>query len=52
MTFTGMDLFESAVSFIIGIVGGYLLRRGHKTGDSGQMLWGGILLLVSTWMFW
>jgi hypothetical protein len=52
MNISGMDLVKGAISSLVGMVGFWMLMRGKKTQDTSLMIKGGVLLVLSTWMFW
>jgi drug/metabolite transporter superfamily protein YnfA len=50
MDFT--SILKMAVSTLMGFIGGYLLfYLGRKTQNSRMMVIGGILLVLSYWLF-
>jgi hypothetical protein len=43
--------FELLGSLVVGAIGLFMLLRGKKTADTRQMVWGGILLVLSYLLF-
>jgi hypothetical protein len=43
--------FKILGSFIVGMVGLFMLIRGKKTQNTGLMIWGAVLLLLSYLLF-
>ncbi len=46
-----MMLLETVASFIVGTVGTFMLIRGKKKSDPKLMVWGGILIVASYFLF-
>jgi hypothetical protein len=46
-----MIWLETAASFIMGTIGTYMLYRGKKTQEPKMMLWGGLLIVLSYFLF-
>lgn len=46
-----MIWLETALSFAMGTIGGYLLYRGKKIQNPKMMLWGGVLIVLSYFLF-
>lgn len=42
---------KTLASFIMGVIGFYMLIRGKKTANPNMMVWGGVLLVLSYWLF-
>jgi len=46
-----MVWLETALSFIMGIVGAYLMYRGKKIQEPKMIIWGGVLIVLSYFVF-
>ncbi len=46
-----MFWLETALSVLMGTIGGYLLYRGKKIQEPKMMLWGGVLIVLSYFLF-
>ena len=46
-----MNILNTILSFVVGIAGGYMLVRGKKTQNISLMVWGGVLIVASYWLF-
>lgn len=46
-----MIILETIVSFIVGTAGIYMLIRGKKKADTKLMVWGGVLIVASYFLF-
>jgi len=46
-----MIWFETALSFAMGTIGAYLLYRGKKIQEPKMMLLGGVLIVLSYFLF-
>lgn len=46
-----MMWLEFAASAIMGLVGSYFLYRGKKIQEPKMMLWGGVLIVLSYFLF-
>ena len=38
-------------SLVLGTAGIYMLIRGKKTANPSLMVWGGVLIVLSYWLF-
>jgi len=46
-----MMILETIASFIMGTIGTFMLIRGKKKGEPKLMIWGGILIVASYFLF-
>jgi hypothetical protein len=46
-----MMLLETVASFIVGTIGTFMLIRGKKKADTKLMIWGGVLIVASYFLF-
>ena len=46
-----MIWLETASSFIMGTIGAYMMYRGKKIQDSKMIIWGGVLIVLSYFLF-
>jgi hypothetical protein len=46
-----MILLETVASFIVGTIGTFMLIRGKKKADTKLMIWGGVLIVASYFLF-
>jgi hypothetical protein len=44
-------MISMIVSLILGLLGGFFLLRGKKTQNVSMMLVGGLLIVLSYWLF-
>ena len=42
---------ETALSILMGTIGAYMLYRGKKTMEPKMMIWGGVLIVLSYFLF-
>jgi thiol:disulfide interchange protein len=46
-----MEIFKGFVSFLMGTIGAWMMWRGKKTMQPKMILWGGVLIVLSYWLF-
>ena len=46
-----MVWLETAASLIMGTIGTWMLLRGKKKMDTKMMIWGGVLIVLSYFLF-
>jgi hypothetical protein len=46
-----VSLFKTIASIAVGTIGAYLLYRGKKIAEPKMMIWGGVLIVLSYWLF-
>jgi hypothetical protein len=46
-----MIWLETAASFILGTIGAYLMYRGKKIQNVKMIVWGGVLIVLSYFLF-
>ncbi len=46
-----MSMFKILGSFVMGTIGMYMLYRGKKTQNVSMMVWGGVLIVLSYFLF-
>ena len=46
-----MELAKTIASFIMGTFGTWMLWRGKKKMDTKMMIWGGVLIVLSYFLF-
>ncbi len=46
-----MTIFLTLVSFAMGTIGTYMLVRGKKIQNPKMMIWGGVLIVLSYFLF-
>ncbi len=46
-----MEILKTIISFAMGTFGAWMMWRGKKLMDTKMMIWGGVLIVLSYWMF-
>ncbi len=46
-----MEILKGFASFLMGTIGAWMMWRGKKTMQPKMILWGGILIVLSYWIF-
>ncbi len=46
-----MVWLETAASFIMGTIGAYMMYRGKKIQNVKMIVWGGVLIVLSYFLF-
>jgi len=46
-----MIWLETAASILMGTIGGYMMYRGKKIQQPKMIIWSGVLILLSWWLF-
>ena len=46
-----MEALKIIASFIMGVLGGYFMYRGKKTQNVSMIVWGGVLIVLSYFLF-
>jgi len=46
-----MEILKTFISFLLGTVGAWMMWRGKKIMNTRMIVWGGVLIVLSYWMF-